>query len=326
MATVIPLFPTCAPQRASPSSLEAFARTWFDDASVGWRSTTVSSVHSILACHVLPVLRGVPIEGFGRAEVLAFRTRLARQPMADGKGRSPARINLVLQTLARILAERERQFGIANPCEDLRRLPTRRTPVQPFTLPELRQLVSVAPGHLKEYVWVRGLSGLRSGEANGLKWDCVDLEAGTIEIREARVCGGDALPKNEFSERKIALIPSAREAFIRHYARTGGTSRGYVFLTPRGRPLDTRNFARRDWARMLVSAGLAARAPEQLRHTAATLLLAAGEAPTYVARLLGHSDCRMLLSTYARYMPNALGRTDGLALQRAVDAVATAIT
>ena len=54
--------------------------------------------------------------------------------------------------------------------------------------------------------------------------------------------------------------------------------------------------------------------------------LAAGEAPTYVARLLGHSDCRMLLSTYARYMPNALGRTDGLALQRAVDAVATAIT
>jgi len=318
MATVIPLFPVCAPQRVSPASLEAFARTWFDDASVGWRSTTVSGVHSILACHVLPVLRGVPIEGFGRAEVLAFRTRLARQPMADGKERSPARVNLVLQTLARILAERERQFGIANPCEELRRLPTRRIPVQPFTLPELRQLVSVAPGHLKEYVWIRGLSGLRSGEANGLKWDCVNLEAGTIEIREARVCGGDALPKNEFSERTIALIPSAREAFMRQYALTGAL-RGYVFVTPRGYPLDTRNFARRDWGRMLASAGLKARAPEQLRHTAATLLLAAGEAPTYVARLLGHSDCRMLLSTYARYMPNALGRTDGLALQRALD-------
>ena len=318
MATVTPLFPVRELQRASPSSLESFARTWFDDASVGWRSTTVSGVHSILACHVLPVLRGVPIEGFGRAEVLAFRTRLARQPMADGKGRSPARINLVLQTLARILAERERQFGIANPCEDLRRLPTRRTPVQPFTLPELRHLVSVAPAHLKEYIWIRGLSGLRSGEANGLKWDCVDLDAGTIEIREARVCGGDTLPKNEFSERTIALIPSAREAFMRQCALTGAL-RGYVFVTPRGCPLDTRNFARRDWVRMLVSAGLKARAPEQLRHTAATLLLAAGEAPTYVARLLGHSDCRMLLSTYARYMPNALGRTDGLALQRALD-------
>lgn len=273
----------------------------------------------------LPSVRGLPIEGYTRADVLAFRSRLVREPKSDGTVRSPARVNLIPQTLGRMFAERERQLGIPNPCEDLRRLPTRRALIQPFTLPELHRLVAVAPEHLAEYVWIRGLVGMRSGEANGLRWDGVDLAAGTIEIRQARVCGNDVLPKNEFSERTIALIPAAREALVRQHKHTGETN-SYVFLTPRGHPLDTRNFARRDWPRMLAVAGFKKRAPEQLRHTAATLLLAAGEAPTYVARLLGHADCRMLLSTYARYMAGALGRTDGLALQRALDAAAGAVT
>ena len=319
------VFPIQSSSVRTPPSLLAFAETWFEDASVAWRSTTTGGVQSILARHLLPVLRGVPLESFTRAEVLAFRSRLAREPKADGAKRSNARVNLILQTLGRIFAERERQLGIPNPCLDVRRLPTRRTAIQPFTLPELHRLAAAAPEHLKEYVWIRGLIGMRSGEANGLRWDCVDLVAGTIEIRQARVCGSDALPKNEYSERTIALIPAAREALVRQHARRGSPD-GYVFLTPRGYPLDTRNFARRDWVRVLASAGLKARAPEQLRHTAATLLLAAGEAPTYVARILGHADCRMLLTTYARFMPGALGRTDGLALQRAIDAASTPVT
>lgn len=315
MSNVVPIQPRVV---ESPRSLRQFARTWFEDASVAWRPTTSDGVQSILTRHLMPALRGVPIDGFTRAEVLALRSRLVREPMASGALRSPARVNVVLQTLGRIFAERERQLGIPNPCLDLRRLPTRRTPIQPFTLPELSRLANAAPSHLEAYVWIRGLVGLRSGEANGLKWDCVDLSAATIEIRQARVAGRDVLPKNEFSERTIGLIPAARDALVRQHERTGATN-AYVFLTPRGYPLETRNFARRDWLRMLSVAGLKRRAPEQLRHTAATLLLASGEAPTYIARILGHADCRMLLTTCARHMAGALGRTDGLALQRAID-------
>lgn len=321
MSNVFPIQSRSAPELPS---LVTFATTWFEDASVAWRSTTADGVQSVLARHLLPVFKGVPIDGFTRAEVLALRSRLVREPKTDGATRSPARVNLILQTLGRIFDERERQLGIPNPCDDLRRLPTRRTVIQPFTLPELTQLAAVTPAHLQDYVWLRGLVGLRSGEVNGLRWEDVDLAAGTIEIRQARVCGHDVLPKNEFSERTIALIPAAREALVRQHERTGAAG-GYVFLTPRGCPLDTRNFARRDWPRLLAAAGLKRRAPEQLRHTAATLLLAAGEAPTYVARILGHADCRMLLTAYARFMPGALGRTDGLALQRAID-VASGVT
>ena len=69
---------------------------------------------------------------------------------------------------------------------------------------------------------------------------------------------------------------------------------------------------------MLATADLGYRCPEQLHHTAATLMLAASEAPTFVSQILGHTDCRMLVSTYAKFMPGAFGRADRLALEREI--------
>lgn len=53
----------------------------------------------------------------------------------------------------------------------------------------------------------------------------------------------------------------------------------------------------------------------QTRHTAATLWLASGEAPEWIARQLGHTSTEMLFRTYSRYVPN-LTRQDGSAFER----------
>lgn len=302
-------FPT---RPALPQRLSDFAMRWLDQSAIGWRPATRRRVESILRVHVLDEFARHPLEGFDRAALMAYRSRLH---VDDGC--SLSRINSIVQVISQCLAERERQTGVPNPCQDLRRLPVRRPTIQPFSLSELRQLVAVAPDHLKDYIWIRGLVGLRSGEANGLRWDCVDLKRGVIEIRRARSEGEDRLPKNEYSQRLIQLTPTVAKTFQRQYRQTGSTD-GYVFQTRRGAPLSIQNFASRDWKRILAAAGLSTRAPEQLRHTAATLMLAAGEAPTYVARMLGHSDCRMLFSIYARFMPGALGRADGSAIERAI--------
>ena len=55
--------------------------------------------------------------------------------------------------------------------------------------------------------------------------------------------------------------------------------------------------------------------PYQMRHTAATLWLASGEAPEWIARQLGHSSTEMLFRVYSRYVPN-LTRQDGSAIDR----------
>jgi integrase len=52
-----------------------------------------------------------------------------------------------------------------------------------------------------------------------------------------------------------------------------------------------------------------------MRHTAATLWLASGEAPEWIARQLGHASTEMLFRIYSRYVPN-LTRRDGSAFER----------
>ena len=68
----------------------------------------------------------------------------------------------------------------------------------------------------------------------------------------------------------------------------------YVFCNRAGEPVDTTNFTKRVWYPLLRHLGLALRRPYQTRHTAATLWLAAGEAPAWIASVLGHSSTEML--------------------------------
>ncbi|WP_165967372.1 tyrosine-type recombinase/integrase [Luteimonas aestuarii] len=297
------------PHSPASASLADFACTWFDQVSIGWRVSTQRRVGHILQRYLLPELKMHRIDGFDRAALMGLRLRLARE-----SGCSTKRINAVLQVLAQCLGEREYRYGIVNPGRSLPPLPVARPQIQPFTLPELQRLRAAAPAHLSEYVWIRGLVGLRSGEANGLCWDCVDRARRTLEVRRARADGRESLPKTASSQRLIPMCAAVAEAFDRQWQLTGSVG-GYVFLSRRGRALDIQNFARRDWRRILEAEGLAFRGPEQLRHTAATLMLAAGEAPTFVAQVLGHADCRMLLTIYARHVAGATGRRDGVALE-----------
>lgn len=311
-----------SPQPTHVEDLAAFALRWFDLESVLWRPSTIEARRSLLRAHIIPLLSGHALDGLSRAEVVAFRAQLARTATAIGRARSATYTNAALRLLTWILAERERQHGIPNPCEDLRRLPEPRNDVRPFSLPELARLRDVAPEHLREYIWIRALTALRSGEANGLRWTDVDLARGSFEIRESRVNGRQQPPKNHCSQRMIAMIPSVRDAFARQHAMTRGV--GHVFQTRRGNPIDSRTFAKRQWREIVDAAGLDHRAPEALRHTGATLMLAAGEAPTHVARVLGHADLTELLRTYARFMPAAMGIPDGTRLESALSAMALA--
>ena len=86
----------------------------------------------------------------------------------------------------------------------------------------------------------------------------------------------------------------------------------WVFHSQYGNPMDAVNFTNRIWYPLLRNLGLKQRPPYQMRHTAATLMLAAGENPEWVVNVLGHSTTEMLFRVYSRFVPN-LTRNDGLA-------------
>ena len=88
----------------------------------------------------------------------------------------------------------------------------------------------------------------------------------------------------------------------------------YVFANKAGNPLSVHNVTKRVWYPLLKCFGLPLRRPYQTRHTAATLWLAAGENPEWIARQMGHSTTEMLFRIYSRYVPN-LTRQDGSAFE-----------
>ncbi len=77
---------------------------------------------------------------------------------------------------------------------------------------------------------------------------------------------------------------------------------GVVFTTTIGTPLDPRN-VHREFKTILDGAGLPAIRYHDLRHTAATLLLAQGVDPRTIMETLGHSQISLTLNTYAHVVP-----------------------
>src|SRR5262245_2132949 len=84
-------------------------------------------------------------------------------------------------------------------------------------------------------------------------------------------------------------------------------------MPPSGRCVDPNRLREQVWNRTLARAGLRRRTMYQTRHPFASNALAAGEPPSWVAAMLGHTTPEMLFSVYARYIPNRT-RRDGSAL------------
>jgi integrase len=112
----------------------------------------------------------------------------------------------------------------------------------------------------------------------------------------------------------------AQQAAERLKRGRGAPERGqdYVFTGPEGGLLNVNALRDRSWYPTLTKAGLSRRTMYQTRHTFASNALAAGEAPSWVAAMLGHASPEMLFRVYARYIPNRT-RRDGSALMHRME-------
>jgi integrase len=196
----------------------------------------------------------------------------------------------------------------------IKKLRVRKTDVDPFSLVDVQRVMATARPDYKDYFITRFLTGMRTGEVHGLKWKYVDFDLRIIRVRETFVLGEDEYTKTDGSQRDIQMSQPVFEALKRQFEVTAKASQ-YVFCNQEGLPLDNKNFTDRIWYPLLRNLGLERRRPYQMRHTAATLWLASGEAPEWIARQLGHTSTEMLFRVYSRYVPN-LTRQDGSAMER----------
>ena len=154
-------------------------------------------------------------------------------------------------------------------------------------------------------------TGMRRGEALGLKWTDIDFDRRRLSVRRSWSKGHLSVPKSG-KGRVVSMPPGLASTLFDLLAarRAEGLSRGWptvpewVFCSEAGTLLEERN-VERAWYRVRRRAQKAGVRPLKLhaaRHTYATLALASGKSLRWVADQLGHSSPMMTLKTYAHVL------------------------
>jgi integrase len=305
------------PMSAAPvgPSFKDFATTWFDERSIEWRRSHIKSLLSTMNGRLVPYFGTKVVGSITKSDVLEFRATLAKvKGRGQQVGLSAKRINEIMGLLRQILSEAADRFQFTTPTANIKKLKVRKTDVDPFSLVDMQRLLATVRPDFKNYFTVRFLTAMRTGEVHGLKWKYVDFELRILRVRETFVLGEDEYTKTDGSQRDIQMSQPVFDAMKSQFEATGKVSE-YVFCNLLGTPLDNKNFTDRVWYPLLRHLDLTPRRPYQMRHTGATLWLASGEAPEWIARQMGHSNTEMLFKVYSRYVPN-LTRQDGSAMER----------
>lgn len=212
--------------------------------------------------------------------------------------------------------------------------------VHAFTKEQATAFLAAARTDRLSALWhVLLLGGLRPGEAFGLKWSDVDLEERRIHVVRSltRVKGieGWSLtePKTKNARRSVPLPPVAMTE-LRAWKRRQAEERlalgpewqdhGFVFTTHHGAPLHGANLHGSSFKAVMAAANLGTWGEQpkkkrsgppkrrpftpafrmyDLRHSAATLLLLAGESVKVVSERLGHASVSLTLDVYSHVLP-----------------------
>ncbi len=293
-------------------TVAAYLTRWLTDvAQPKLRPMTYRRYQELVKLHAIPVIGKRRLAQLSPQDVQALLT----QKMAEGL--APATVLQLRAVLRKALGQALRWGLVGRNVAALVDPPRmQRAEIQPFTPEQARTFLPAVQGDRLEALYTVAVAlGLRQGEALGLHWQDVDLEAGTLRVRVAlQIIDKQPRfvePKTVKSRRTIDLPPVTVAALRRHKARqleerlragTAWQDWGLVFTTSIGTPLDGTN-VRHYFARILKRAELPRIRFHDLRHTCASLLLAQGVHPRMVMEILGHSQIGLTMNTYSHVMP-----------------------
>ncbi|MBA3779735.1 MAG: site-specific integrase [Chloroflexi bacterium] len=274
------------------------------------RPNTFDSYAFFVRKYLTPALGHVPIAKLGPEHVQRMLTDLT----ASGK-LSPTTVRYVYSVLRIALSRALKAGKVVRNVATLVDPPRKaRFELAPLSAEQVQAfLEDVAADRMGPlYVAAIGL-GMRQGELLALRWQDVDLEAGTVSVRHTLQRDGRTLaaPKTERAKRTLRLggevLASLRAHRVRQLeermaAGTRWHDEDFVFTTPLGSPLDSRNVTRAFQA-ALTRSGLPRQRFHDMRHACATLLLEGGEELGVVSKILGHATLGTTADVYAHLTP-----------------------
>lgn len=154
---------------APTPTFREFTSQWLAEHQVEWRRSHIKVLTSTIDGHLLPHFGDKPVGTITKADVLALRAKLADLPGRAGDKLSNKRINGILAPLRQILNDAADRHGFVSPTQALKPLKVRKSDVEPFTLDEVERLLGTVRADYRDYFTTRLLTGMRTGEAHGLR-------------------------------------------------------------------------------------------------------------------------------------------------------------
>jgi integrase len=284
---------------------------------VNYRSHVVHQIRSRLGDLALSELDGQTLN--------LFYARLRADGRVDGKGGlSPASVRRVHATLHRALRDAVRWGHLAeNPadrCDPPRIRADGFVEMKTWDAEGLRSFLEFVRDDRLYPLWLLlAMTGMRRGEALGLRWSDVDLERAQLSVRQTLVPVGARIvisqPKTARGRRVVAL-DSVTIAGLRKLRAESPSSGDLIFVEDDGRPLNPSGVSRH-FRRLVSGSGLPKIRLHDLRHTHATLALQAGVHPKIVSERLGHATVSLTLDVYS----HAIGHMQADAAQEIANLV-----
>jgi integrase len=302
----------------SPITVDDYMKRWLETAArPRLRDNTYREYEGLLCRYVSPTLGGKRLADVRPLDIQSLYTTMSE------KNLSARTVRFTHSVLSSAFNQAVRwRMLLQNPCGSVE-LPRKVSQeMQSLTPMEAARFLAEAASDRWFALFVLALAtGLRPSEYFGLKWSDVDLEHGLVTVQRSLIWRsykrGDwyfGEPKTPRSRRRIPLPASVVRALFEHRRRQseGRLKAGaayqnldLVFATSEGQPLIRLNVIQKHFKPILKRAKL----PDtlrlyDLRHTCATLLLAANENPKVVSERLGHSSITLTMDVYSHVLPD----------------------
>ena len=199
----------------------------------------------------------------------------------------------------------DRGWATTNPCDKVRLPSEVERELQILTTDELGRIVAALSPAYRPLVLLLAATGMRWGEATALTWRDIDVPGARIRVRQAwkhSGTGGRELgaPKTRTAYRTIDTTPAMIAAL-----GTPGPAAQLVFRNRAGRPVQHHTFHTHHWTKACTAANLDPRPRvHDLRHYAASHMLASGADIFEVSRALGHKSIKTTTDVYGHLVPS----------------------
>ncbi len=291
-----------------------YLNRWLEAVAPSLRESTAENYRVILERWIVPRIGNIRLAQLDAARISALYGELrASGRTHDHKGLSARSVRYAHAILRHALSDAVRwDLLTRNPANLVD--PPRQEHREPsiWTAENVRTfLESTTADRLGPLWYLMLVTGMRRGEALGLRWSDLDTELLTITVRRARVVVDgwrvtETEPKTQKGRRVIPLDAATVAILVAHHRRqiaerlrAGEAWRDtdHMFTDDLGEPLHPQSITKM-FQRTVKAAALPPVSLHALRHTSATLALVAGIHPTVVQRRLGHSDVRLTLDVY----------------------------